>query len=160
MNNQVHLTKFFAFDRELVFDYFMDSNQVQKWAAPDGMTLELPLYEGRPGGHYIYEHTDSNGGKWTATGSFSEIVSNERVVSFDDEIRDPSGNAVMGNLETEINFIDRPGGCEVDLLVTGFSDKKAAENCEQGWAECLDKLGDLMSDGKVIDQDRRSDLHA
>jgi uncharacterized protein YndB with AHSA1/START domain len=54
-------TKFFPLDSESLFKFFSQPELLEKWSAPDGMTLKLPVFDFKVGGKYKYIHSSSNG---------------------------------------------------------------------------------------------------
>lgn len=142
--SEINFNKFFPVPKERLFNYFAKRDLVERWQAPNGMTLKLPKFEARAGGTYRYEHT-SKDGVYTCEGSFKEFNPGERIVQFDEFIRDPKGNTLSENMETIIDFQEKPGGTEVRLKSSGFANEEQTQMCQEGWEQCFEQLADLVT---------------
>ena len=149
------VTKFFSIDAKRLFDYFTQAELLEKWSAPEGMTLKIPVFEARPGGRYRYEHT-SKDGVYVCEGFVKEIIPEKKLVQQDEYIKSPKGEELGKNLECTIDFESMPGGTEVRIETTGFDKKEFADECETGWTQCLDKLSDLISNEVGFKTDRNA----
>lgn len=147
MPNTAEITKTFPLAKQKLFDYFITPTLLERWAFPQGMTLRIPLLEAKVGGRYRWEHSQ-DGGTYVAEGHFEEL-SPDRIVQIDEEIEDPSGQVLEENLLCAINFIERGDSTEVRVEVSGFKEKKGAEDCRQGWEQCFAHLGQLLAREKT-----------
>lgn len=126
-----------------VFRYFVTPELLEKWSAPDGMTLEVPQMEANVGGRYRYIHK-SDEGIWTCSGQFTNFVPEEYFTSVETVVG-PDGSTLFKDLSCRTEFRDVAGGCEVQIVQSGFETKEARDECEQGWDQCLNKLKSLIS---------------
>ena len=145
MSQKVTLQRSFNLPVHELFFYFTDPGLIERWSAPDGMTLNVPVFEFERGGRYRYEHTSSNG-VYVCEGHLRKIVENEMIRMVDDEIRDPSGNLVAEKLSCDITFKQIPSGSEVTIVQNGFPNDKFANECKTSWNQCFNKLQDLVKD--------------
>ena len=145
MRNNMDVQRFFPIDSERLFSFFTKKELMEQWAAPTGMKLKLPIFEARTGGQYRYEHTDLNGGMYVCEGEFKEVIPEEKIVQLDRFIKDPQGKLLDENLECIITFDSKFGGTEVHISQKGFKDEKSADQCLEGWAQCLDKLSQFVN---------------
>jgi uncharacterized protein YndB with AHSA1/START domain len=143
--SKVTIERFFTIPVHELYGYFMDPRLIERWSAPEGMTLKMAMFDGREGGRYRYEHHSAEG-TYVCNGHFRRIVRNEMLRMVDDEIIDPSGKVLDKKLETEVIFTSFGTGAGVRITVSNFTNREFAENCEQGWNQCLDKLQDLVKD--------------
>lgn len=148
MANQVTVTNFFNIPVHELYSYFTDARLIERWSAPDGMTLKVPVFEYRVGGRYRYEH-QSEHGRYVCEGHFRSIQENSLLRLVDDEITDPQGKVFSQKLNCDITFKPLGHGTEVTIVQSGFKDKGFASECEQSWQQCFNKLHDLVKDSSV-----------
>lgn len=141
----VRVSKFVPMSREDVFSYFTIPELLEKWCAPNGMTLKVPRFEAREGGRYRFEHTDKNG-VFVAEGHVREFVPGERLAMVDTGY-DPSGKMIFENLDCEVTFKNSLGGTDILVIQRGFPDDKFRDECSEAWTQCLDHLSSLGSGG-------------
>jgi uncharacterized protein YndB with AHSA1/START domain len=146
MQNSVELKKSFPLSKQELFRYFTDKSLVEKWSAPDGMTLNVPILEARPGGKYRYEHS-SKDGRYVCDGHYVE-VSPDRIVQIDDKIVGPDGKVLSENLECTVTLTEKGDDTEVQIVHTGFKSDEEADGCRQGWQQCLARLDQLLKGDK------------
>ncbi len=146
MQNEVKITRSISLPQEQLITYFTDKNLLERWAAPDGMKLELPIFEAKTGGRYLYEHTGKEG-MFSAEGYFVEI-SPSYIVQVDQSIKGPDGKVLFENIECQIHFIEDGDETEVNVLAGGFKTQKDANDCKTGWEQCLDHLEALIGNSQ------------
>ena len=145
MTQKIVVSRFFTIPVHELFGYFMDPRLIEKWSAPEGMSLKVPMLDFRESGRYRYEHFAKEG-KYICNGHYRRIVQNEMIRMVDDEIRDPDGKLLAEKLENELIFTSLGTGSGVEIRVSGFTNPEFASDCERGWNECLDKLQELVKD--------------
>ncbi len=154
------ITKHFPLDSESLFKFFSHVDQIEKWSAPEGMELKVPVFDFKVGGKYRYEHT-SDIGTYVCEGEFTEITPEKKIASVDKWVKSPTGEKIHQNLNCVIDFQENLAGTEVYVSQGGFADEKAAEECKLGWEQCLNKLQEMVAHGpnintgKSIDQEAR-----
>jgi uncharacterized protein YndB with AHSA1/START domain len=149
MDHDVRINKFFSTDSETLFQYFIDSELIQKWAYPDGMSLKVTKYEALEGGKYHFEHSGKDG-VYICTGFVKEFIPEKKIVQVDEKIIAPDGDKLFENLESIVEFSPQFGGTEVSLIHSGFSSQEAANECHIGWTQSLNHLTRLISQKKNI----------
>lgn len=130
--------KSFEASPEKVFKYFTQANLIEKWSYPHDMTLEVPLFEAKVGGHYRYEHTNQKG-VFACTGYIKEFIPNQRLVQID-TVLDPTGRMIFDRLECVTEFKKSLDGTEVSVSQSGFPDEESLRDCEASWVQCLKNL--------------------
>ncbi len=138
MNNEITVTRTITAPVENVFPYFIESGKIERWSAPEGMTLKVPFFEPHPGGKYRYEHMAKNG-VYVCEGHIEEIIPEKKITMVDEFIRAPDGSQ-MKNIDCTATFVRKGAETEVRIVTSGFEDVTAAKECEQGWNQCLDNL--------------------
>lgn len=143
MNFSLHLTKFFPLDKKSLFEYWVQPLLLEKWASPKNMYLKVPAMEARPEGQYRFEHRGVEG-LFICNGRFEEYKQSEKLVQID-TVKNPEGFIIFKDLKCTTIFREVPGGTEVIIDQTNFTDLKAKEECEKGWIQSLDRLEKLFS---------------
>jgi uncharacterized protein YndB with AHSA1/START domain len=145
MSHAIRIERFFSLPVHELYGYFIDKRLIERWSAPEGMTLKVPVFDFRVGGQYRFEH-HGEAGTFVAVGHFRKIIQNELILSVDDEIRDASGKIVATGLSCSTRFASLGGGSGVVVEQSGFSSDEFARNCERSWNYCFDLLQDLVKD--------------
>ena len=139
---RLRIARTFEAPRDRVFRAFTDKEAVKVWfTTPNLKWLEEPLLEARPGGAYRW--TVGDGSKvWCIHGKYVEVKPPERLVFTwlweNDPIRGESGDTVV-----TVEFHERGGRTEVVLTHEGLPSEVSLREHEEGWAECLEKIGQL-----------------
>ena len=148
MSRTITISRFFTIPVHELYGYFMDPVLIERWCAPEGMSLKVPAFDARVGGKYIYEHSNGKG-IFRARGHFRKIIQNQMIQMVDDEITDPTGKIVEKKLACDITFSAFGNGSGVIIRMSGFSSAASAEECQTGWNQCFDKLQDLVKDSGI-----------
>ena len=144
------LTQFIKSPPAKVYQTLLDPQSLGKWKVPDGMQLEVHLFEPREGGHLsvslTYEQPEHSGKTSAHTdtyhGRFERLIENKQIIEIDEfETDDPS---LQGEMKITISLKEVPGGTELTALHEGLPAGVAAEDNESGWRMSLGKLAALM----------------
>jgi uncharacterized protein YndB with AHSA1/START domain len=136
--------------RARVYAALLDPKAIAKWKVPDGMTCQVPAFEGREGGTFRISLTYdalTGTGKTTAHtdiyhGRFVRLVPNEKVVEVDEfETEDP---AMRGEMTITITLADAAGGTELVAVHEGLPPGVSPADNETGWRMAIDKLAALV----------------
>jgi uncharacterized protein YndB with AHSA1/START domain len=79
-DREVLLTRVFDAPRELVWDAFIDPQQVVQWWGPNGFTTTIHEMDVRPGGVWRHTMHGPDGTKYPNDCVFLELVKPERIV--------------------------------------------------------------------------------
>lgn len=151
MNKSVHVTRLINAPVEEVFRYFLEPRLIEKWSAPEGMTLKMPFFEAKIGGRYRYEHTNKEG-TYICEGHLEEIIPGKKITMIDEWIKDPSGKTIMENLPCEVTFKSGNGETEISVTQFDFKDEEMRSMCEQGWNQSFDKLQQIFREKEEGEQ--------
>lgn len=143
------LTKKLKADKHTVFDYFTKPDFLKMWAAPEGMTLQIPEFEAKAGGRYVFNHS-SDKGIYTCTGYFKEFLPDQKLVQIE-TVRDPSGKVIFDNSECMTEFKSVGNETEIQIFQNALNDENIGE-CELGWKQSFDKLERLLTSKKRLDK--------
>jgi uncharacterized protein YndB with AHSA1/START domain len=134
---------------ERVWKAWTDPEEIKKWWGPAQFTAPVIKNDLRVGGSYLYNMRSPDGQDFWTTGTFREIVTNERIV-LTDSFADEKGNVVPPShygmdgipVETEITvtFEEQNGKTKLTIRHAGISDEQA----KAGWNESLDKFEAIL----------------
>lgn len=129
--------------RSVVFRALTEPKELAKWWGPDGFTIPSVESDLRPGGSYRIAMRPPEGDPFFLVGEFVEVVPQERLsYTFRWENPDPEDR------ETVVTLSLRDiGGTRTELVLSqgDFATEGRQALHEQGWAESLHKLEELMS---------------
>src|SRR5438477_6902193 len=74
------IVRTFEAARELVYQNWTRSEDVQTWFAPEGFTVTKCEFEARPGARWRVEYGSADGMKIVETGEFREVAAPHRLV--------------------------------------------------------------------------------
>jgi uncharacterized protein YndB with AHSA1/START domain len=155
---EVTVEHVFDAPRALVYQMFTDPQHLRRWTGPKGYTCPVYQADVRVGGVYLFSMRSAEGQDIWGTGTYLEVVPNERLV-YTDSFADPQGNIVPAayyqmpddiplEMMITLTFADLPGGkTRVTLRHTGLPVGEMAEGAGVGWSESFDKA-DLALTGR------------
>ena len=135
----LEIRRTFAAPPERVFEAFRNPALLKEWAAPREHRNESVEVEFREGGRYRREMRFPDGSLHVLSGTYLEIDPPRRLVyTFVWE------TLPLPPTRVQIELEPREGGTELRVLHSGFDDAEQARDHQGGWAETLDRLGDLL----------------
>lgn len=155
------LSRVFAAPRALVYHCFMDPSHLSRWYGPRGFTCPDCEVDAREGGRFKLSVRSPDGMVFAMTGTFLDIVAEERVVKADDvsghpefwfDLVDPArkgqGPRPIG-MVTTLSFADHPAGSKL-TVATRFDSVEMRDNfarvgLKDGWSSSFEKLDDLTN---------------
>ena len=144
--SELHLKRFFAAPRELVFAAWTKPEMLAQWWGPKGFTNPVCEVDARAGGAILIHMQAPDGTVYPMTGRFVEFYPPYRF-HFTASPLDKDGNAMFENWNS-VFFAEVEGGTEVTLDVHVMNSKPGAEQhlkgMTAGWNSSLDRLGDLL----------------
>jgi len=140
-DTSLRLTRTIRADLATVFEAWTEPAQLNRWSAPEGMTIETEV-DLRIGGRYRIRMKSPDGEIFTAVGEYQEIDRPNRLVY-------TWGWEETGNdhYETKVTveFFDRGGATEVVVTHELFPDADLAGEHHEGWTSCLNRLEGLYA---------------
>jgi uncharacterized protein YndB with AHSA1/START domain len=133
----LHLRHQVAASRERVFQAFTDPAKLIQWWAGTEYTEPRGEIDLQVGGRYRWAMTASNGDEHVATGKFLEIDPPQKLV----QTWQWEGDEEVTILT--LRFHDIEAGTEIELLHEGFAEQDMADKHEEGWAGCLQRIGEV-----------------
>ncbi|BBD35980.1 polyketide cyclase [Aminobacter sp. Y103A] len=127
----------------LVFRMWSSPEHLCRWWGPKGFTSSCETHEFRNGGSYhllIHGHVEDG-----MTGTFREVVENERIVLTFAWDHDP-------DWQTLVTVTLKPEGDRTRLTFRQepFLDVETRDSHLGGWGECLDRLADALAGRPVL----------
>ena len=157
LSRDITFTRLLLAPRSLVFRAWIDPEHLARWFCPVGFTVSQCDLDLRVGGKWnlIMRANDELaarvGRDHPAGGEYLQIDAPSRLV-FTNNALDAAGNIILAGL-TEVTFEDLGGMTKITLhtRASGSGEPIAAmlEGMEQGWSECLNKLGGEVAEGKA-----------
>jgi uncharacterized protein YndB with AHSA1/START domain len=139
--------------RAAIYRALIDSDAIQAWRVPDGMSSEVHHFDPRVGGTFrvslSYDAPDRAGKSSTHTdtyhGYFAELVPDERVVEvFEFEAANPD---LTGSMTMTTTLRDVDEGTDVVVFHEGVPDAVPAADNETGTLMALANLANLVEAG-------------
>ncbi len=163
------LNRVFAAPRPLLYRCFMDPGYLSRWYGPRGFTCPDCEVDAKAGGRFKLSVQSPDGMVFAMTGTFLDIVRDERVVKEDDvsghpefwfDLVDPArkgqGLRKIG-MTTTLSFADHPEGSRL-TVATRFDTVEMRDNfakvgLKEGWSSSFEKLDDLTNALKGNDRE-------
>ena len=141
------LDRVFDAPRELVWQAWTDTAQLQEWWGPARFTNPVCRADVRPGGAIYIEMRGPDGTVYPMSGKFHDVVAQERIV-FSSGALDAEGKLLFEILTT-VTFSDFEGktALHLEAKVTGETAlaPRYLAGMEQGWNQSLDRLAALLA---------------
>jgi uncharacterized protein YndB with AHSA1/START domain len=132
------ITRVLDAPRSLVWKVWTDPAHVSRWWGPHGCTVSHDEADRRPGGRFRREMRMPDGGLVVATGTFEEVVPEQRLVTIG--VLERPGTPPITSRMT-VTFEDRDGKTELKIVQTGAAvNAEYIKNANIGWAEAFEKL--------------------
>lgn len=142
----VTIERVFDAPRELVWRAWTEPEHFAKWYGPTGFTLPTCEIDLNVGGRHLWGMRSPDGAfEMFSTGTYREIVPNERFVATD-SMADADGNIVEMEghpVETVLTMTLEDlgdGKTKMTLRQSGWSDPDMAAGAGGGWGQAFDKL--------------------
>jgi uncharacterized protein YndB with AHSA1/START domain len=143
---ELHLHRFFAAPRDLVFSAWTKPEMLAQWWAPKGFTIPRCELEAKGGGKIYLEMKAPDGTVYPMSGRIVEFYAPYRF-HFTSTPLDKDGNAIFETW-TSVFLEEKEGGTEVTLDVHVMSMTEAApmylRGMKEGWSQSLEKLAQLL----------------
>jgi uncharacterized protein YndB with AHSA1/START domain len=143
---ELHLKRFFAAPRQLVFDAWTKPEMLREWWGPKNFTNPRCEFDARSGGAIRIDMRAPDGTIYPMSGKVVEFYPPYRF-HFTASALDAEGSALFENWNS-VFFEEVEGGTQVTLDVHVMTMTDVApqylKGMRQGWSMSLDKLTDLL----------------
>lgn len=147
---ELHLRRFFAAPRQMVFDAWTKPELVKEWWGPRCFTNPVCEMDARTGGEILIHMQGPDGTVYPMVGRFVEVYPPYRF-HFTSGPVDQDGKQVFETW-TSVFLEEVEGGTEVvlDVHVTRSTPEAARylKGMREGWGQSLDKLSDFVKKSK------------
>src|SRR5215475_10499019 len=144
MTEMISITRIFDAPRELVYQAFIDPDQLAQWFGPVGAFVPRDTVEidARVGGHLRFVMTAENLSN-PITATFTEVVANELLVA---DMAAEGVPGVEGTLRgtLRLEFHDEGRGKTRLELRQGPFDREIGDQTKAGWESSFTKLDALL----------------
>jgi uncharacterized protein YndB with AHSA1/START domain len=144
--SELHLRRFFAAPRQMVFEAWTKPEMVKEWWGPKCFTNPVCEMDARQGGAILIHMQGPDGTVYPMTGRFVEFYPPYRF-HFTSGPVDQDGNQPFETW-TSVFFEEVEGGTEVvlDVHVTRSTPEAARylKGMREGWSQSLEKLAELV----------------
>jgi uncharacterized protein YndB with AHSA1/START domain len=146
-DTEITLVRLFDAPRDLVWRAWTDPEVLRQWWGPKGFTNPVCEIDVQRGGKIRIHMRAPDGTIYPMTGEFREVDAPRRLV-FSDAALDADGNVLLEGF-TIVTFEDEGGKTKLTIesiakaIVPQAADM--LQGMENGWAESLDRLADLVT---------------
>jgi uncharacterized protein YndB with AHSA1/START domain len=145
---ELHLTRFFAAPRHLVFKAWTDAKHVASWWGPRGFTNPVCQWDAKPGSPIRVDMTGPDGTVYPMGGEFREVVEPERLVFKTTALRGPGGSPVFEVMNT-VTFAEHEGKTKVTVHAVVLNAQPGTDaaliGMREGWGQSLDRLAESLA---------------
>jgi uncharacterized protein YndB with AHSA1/START domain len=138
-NTELVMTRIFDAPRELVYQAFVDADQLVQWFGPVGFSVprETVSIDARVGGHQRFTMVSDEDPAFSApiNATFTEVVENELLVG--------SEETEAGSMYLRVEFHDEGGKTRLVLKQGPYSPEIEAM-AREGWNSSFAKLDALL----------------
>ena len=142
------LSRIFDAPRELVYQAFVDPDQLAQWFGPVGWVVPRDTVDvdPRPGGsqRFVMVNADDPSQRSPVSATFSEVIENELLVG-EQKAEGIPGVEGAATMMLRLEFLDEPGGKTRLELRQGPFTQQMEEMSREGWNSSFGKLDDLLA---------------
>jgi uncharacterized protein YndB with AHSA1/START domain len=146
-SNYLIITRIFDAPRELVYQAFVDPDQLAAWFGPVGFWVprDSVSVDARAGGHQRFTMVNDADPSWTSpvNASFTEVIENELLVGSEEWDGVP-GLQEGGTMTMRLEFHDEGGKTRLVLTQGPYSEQMQG-NAREGWGSSFTKLDSLLA---------------
>jgi len=145
----ITIKRVFNLRLETLWKAWTEPESFKKWSGPEGYSCPYCSINFKVGGMYLNSMKGSDGKEIWSTGTYKEIVPNEKIVCTD-SFADSKGNIVPGSfykmpgewgleMELTVEFEEVDGKTTMTMQHNGLP-AEITETCMKGWQSSFDKL--------------------
>jgi uncharacterized protein YndB with AHSA1/START domain len=147
---ELTISRVFDAPRELVYQAFVDPDQLAQWFGPVGFAVprETVAVDARVGGHqrFVMVSADDASFRSPVDATFTEVVENELLVGEQRAEGIPGFEGVgVATMTLRLEFYDEPGGKTRLELRQGPFTQALRDGSRDGWMSSFTKLDDLLA---------------
>ena len=144
---QLRLERVIRAPRERVFEAWTRAEDLARWSAPAGMTIEGGTLDLRVGGEWGVVMLEPDGTRHEAFGRYLEVTPPSRLVyTHAWHSADGPGSSPETTLTVEL-IAESATTTRVVLTQVGFAAKASRDGHAEGWSSTLDRLEEMFARG-------------
>jgi len=141
------MTRIFDAPRELVYQAFLDPDQLSQWFGPVGYSVprDTVSVDARPGGYqrFVMVNDENSSERSEIDATLTEVVENELIVGHQD-VEGIPGFEGIAKFSLRVEFYSEPDGkTRLELRQGPYTDAVAG-NARLGWESSFTKLDALL----------------
>jgi uncharacterized protein YndB with AHSA1/START domain len=146
---ELAISRVFDAPRELVYQAFVDPDQLAQWFGPVGFVVprDTVAVDARVGGYqrFVMISADDDSVRSPVDATFTEVVENELLVGQQRVQGIPGFEGMTATMTLRVEFHDEPGGkTRLELRQGPFTEQLRAGS-RDGWMSSFTKLDDLLA---------------
>jgi uncharacterized protein YndB with AHSA1/START domain len=145
---ELEISRVFDAPRELVYQAFVDPDQLAQWFGPVGYMVPRDTVEvdARPGGYqrFVMVNADNPSERSPIDATFTEVIENELLVG-EQKVEGIPGFEGIARMTLRVEFHEEPGGKTRLELRQGPFSRQLEANSREGWNSSFGKLDDLLA---------------
>ena len=130
--------------RERVFQAWTRAEDLERWSAPEGMTIEGGRLDLRVGGEWGVVMVEPDGTRHEAFGTYVEVTPPSKLV-YTHAWRSADGGSSPETTVTVEFIAEGARATRVVLTQVGFSAKPSRDGHAEGWSSTLDRLETMFA---------------
>ena len=141
--NELTITRIFDAPCALVFDVWVQPDQIPHWWGPRGYTTVSCRVDLRPGGGWRVSSRHEDGHETAEAGVFLEVDTPTRLVlthSWEDAAGKPGAETVV-----TVTFAEEAGKTRMTFHQASFASVDTRDGHEAGWKESFDMLAEHLA---------------
>jgi uncharacterized protein YndB with AHSA1/START domain len=145
---ELSISRVFAAPRELVYQAFVDPDQLAQWFGPVGWSVprETVAVDAKPGGYqrFVMVSDDDPAMRSPIEATFTEVIENELLVGEQSTEGIPGFEGVV-KMTLRLEFHEEPGGKTRLELRQGPHPETLERDARAGWESSFTKLDKLVA---------------
>lgn len=148
-NTELVITRIFDAPRELVYQAFVDPDQISQWFGPVGYSVPRDTVDidARPGGHQRFTMVNDENPEESSPvdATFEEVIENELIVG-SETWEGVQGLQDGGTMSVRLEFHEEDGGKKTRLVLRqGPYSVQMEDMARQGWESSFTKLDAILA---------------
>jgi len=145
---ELEISRIFDAPRELVYQAFVDPDQLSEWFGPVGWLVPRDTVEvdARPGGYqrFVMVNAQDPSQRSPVDATFTEVIPNELLVG-EQSAEGIQGFEGIATMTLRLEFHDEPGGKTRLELRQGPFSREMEAGSREGWNSSFGKLDDVLA---------------
>ena len=130
--------------RERVFQAWTRAEDLERWSAPEGITIDSGKLDLRVGGEWGVVMREADGTRHEAFGAYVEVTPPSKLV-YTHAWRTAAGGSSPETTVTVEFLAEGAAATRVVLTQTGFTAKPSLDGHVHGWSSTLDRLDSMFA---------------